>query len=173
MTVVARYRRRTTVDAPLSTVWDFQTRIGGLRAVTPDWMDLRVESVEAPDGEAGGDRLGPGTSVHLSVRPFGLGPRQTWTSTIVGWERGDDVAWFRDEMTGGPFPRWVHTHRVEAAGEATVLTDLVEYRLPLVPAVLSPVGRSFFEPLFAYRHRRTRRLLEARSPDPAGTTEDP
>lgn len=156
---MAQYRRQTRVRAPLDEVWAFHSTVDGLTALTPGWMHLRVESVRGPDSAADPGVLDAGSEVSLSMRPFGVGPRRRWTSRIVERERRDDEAWFRDEMVEGPFPRWVHTHRFAADGDATVVTDGVDYALPLLPRPLSPLGWPFFEPLFAYRHRRTRRLL--------------
>ena len=156
---MASYRRQTRLDAPLEAVWQFHSTVDGLAAVTPSWFDLRVESVTGPDGAADPAILEAGATVSLSMRPLGVGPRQHWTSRIVERQRQDDLAWFRDEMLEGPFPRWVHTHRFRADGDATVMTDIVEYRLPALLGTLAPLGRPFFEPLFAFRHRRTRRLL--------------
>lgn len=158
---MARYRRRTTVSAPLEAVWEFHTDVQGLVEVTPEWMRLRVESVRGPTGDRDRTVLETGAEVTLSVRPFGVGPRQSWTSRIVERERRDDVAWFRDRMIDGPFPRWVHSHRFEAVRAGTSMTDLVHYELPNVPRPLSGVGWPCLEPLFAYRHRRTRDVLES------------
>lgn len=156
------YRRQTRVRAPLSEVWRFHSTVDGLVALTPGWMNLRVETVLGPDGEPDPEALGAGTEVRLSMRPLGVGPRQRWTSRILERERRDGEARFRDEMVEGPFPHWIHTHRFVADGDATLVTDLVEYELPLVPRPLSALGWPLFEPLFAYRHRRTRQLLEGR-----------
>ena len=158
---MAVYERRSRIDAPLEVVWQFHSRVDGLRAVTPSWMRLRVEASRGPDGEPEPEVLESGSEVTLSVRSFGVGPRQRWTSRIVEREWREDAAWFRDDMVDGPFPRWVHTHRFHAHGDETVVTDRIEYRLPLVPGPASTLGRPFFEPLFAYRHRRTRQILEA------------
>ena len=158
---MAVYERRSRVAAPLAEVWAFYSRVDGLAAVTPTWMNLRVESSRGPGGEPDPEDLEAGTEVTMSVRPFGVGPRMRWTSRIVELERRDGAAWFRDEMLDGPFPRWVHTHRFHAQGEETVTTDRVEYRLPLVSGSLSTLGWPFFEPLFAYRHHRARELLES------------
>jgi len=45
------YERETTVDSPFDDVWAFHSQVSGLEAVTPDWLDLRVERVIGPDGE--------------------------------------------------------------------------------------------------------------------------
>jgi len=160
---MAEYQRETRVRAPLEDVWAFHSTADGLVALTPDWMGLRVESIVGPDGERDPDVLEVGAEIRASVRPFGVGPRQRWTSRIVEREREDGVARFRDEMVDGPFARWVHTHSFYAAeGGETLARDRIEYELPGGAAgrAVSPLAVVGFEPMFRYRHRRTRELLE-------------
>jgi ligand-binding SRPBCC domain-containing protein len=146
---MATYTRRTRVAAPLSAVWEFHSNVSGLEALTPDWMGLDVVSVRGPDGE-----LGPDVD--------GVGPPQRWTSHIVARDADEHRASFRDEMLGGPFQRWVHTHRFYADGDETLVEDHVEYELPggAVGRALSPFGVVGFEPMFRQRHATTKRLLE-------------
>jgi len=96
------------------------------------------------------------------VRPFGVGPRQSWISEITARERSRGSAYFRDAMSDGPFRRWVHTHMFYADGGTTVVRDRVEYELPLgsVGEVLGPLAVAGLDPMFRYRHRKTRELLE-------------
>lgn len=157
---MAVYRRSTVVDAPLSAVWDFHSTIDGLRALTPGFLSLRVEEVSGPDGEPDPAVLDAGTRIGLSMRPLGVGPRRTWTSVITDREAGDDGASFRDVMEDGPFATWIHTHRFDAVDGRTRISDRVEYEFadPLGP--LSALGWPGFEAMFAYRHHRTRSLLE-------------
>jgi len=159
---MAVYQRRTRVAAPLSEVWDFHSRVSGLEALTPGWMNLRIEAVTGPDGEPDPEILKTGSRIDSSLRPFGVGPRQRWTSVITERERADGMAYFRDEMEGGPFSRWEHTHRFFADGDETVVDDRVVYDLPLGPAsdAVGALARVGFEPMFRYRHWRTRALLE-------------
>ncbi|WP_129115613.1 SRPBCC family protein [Halegenticoccus tardaugens] len=156
------YHRRTRVAAPLESVWDFHSRITGLEALTPGWMGLSVERVRGADGEENPDVLDVGSRVEMSLRPFGVGPKQSWVSRIVERERNAERAVFRDDMVGGPFRRWVHTHEFAADGDGTIVDDTVEYELPGgdVGAALGPFARVGFEPMFRYRHRRTKELLE-------------
>jgi len=159
---MATYSRLTRVSAPLADVWDFHSRVSGLEALTPDWTNLRIESVTGPDGEADPEILETGSEIRMSMRPFGVGPRQRWTSVIVSRESGDERASFRDEMRGGPFAKWVHTHRFVADGAETIVEDEVEYELPGGPLgrSASPLAVVGFEPMFRARHRKTKRLLE-------------
>lgn len=156
------FQRETRVRAPLSEVWDFHSSPDGLEALTPDWMNLRIESSVGPDGEPDPEVLEAGSTVTASIRPFGVGPRQRWTSEIKERERRDGAAYFVDEMVDGPFRRWQHTHSFFADGETTIVRDRVEYRLPLGPlgALAEPFSNVGVEPMFRHRHRRTRELLE-------------
>jgi ligand-binding SRPBCC domain-containing protein len=159
---MATYSRLTRVAAPLSDVWEFHSKISGLEALTPDWMNLRVEAVTGPDGEADPEILESGSEIRMSMRPFGVGPRQHWTSVILDREADDQRAVFRDEMRGGPFEQWVHTHRFIADGDETIIDDNVEYELPGggVGRRISPLAVVGFEPMFRARHRKTKELLE-------------
>ena len=154
-----RYERSVQVDAPFDAVWDFHSTEQGLIALTPDWMHLVVESVRGPDGESDPAELEAGSRIEASMRPFGVGPRQTWISVITDRERSEGAGYFCDEMEEGPFPEWHHTHAFYADGEATIIRDTVEYELPVVGRLgsLAWVG---FEPMFRHRHRRTKELLE-------------
>lgn len=169
------YHRETWVDAPLEEVWQFYSTADGLVSVTPEFVNLRVERVTGPDGESDPEILEEGTHIEMSMRPFGMGPRQSWTSVITERVRGDDRAHFRDVMEDGPFPHWEHTHRFYAAESAdapdggeggsageTLVSDRVEYELPFgeVGALVAEFGEVGFEPLFRARHRTTRRILE-------------
>ncbi|SEH12164.1 Ligand-binding SRPBCC domain-containing protein [Natronorubrum sediminis] len=165
---MATYERQTTVDAPLEDVWQFHSRIGGLEALTPDWTGLRVEGMIGPDGNSDIDVLEAGTEISLSMRPFGIGPRQYLTSVIVDRERDGGVARFRDGMAHGPFEHWLHTHTFVAEGNGTVVRDHVEYELPYrttpgigrLVAAATPFSWVGFEATFRYRHRLTKDLLE-------------
>lgn len=158
---MSRYERSSRLAADLDSVWKFHSTVKGLFALTPDWMRLRIEGIEGPDGDTL-DRtatLVSGTRLTMSVRPLGVVPRQSWTSVIRARERTEGAAYFRDEMVDGPFRRWVHTHSFFADGDETVLRDRVEYRLPL-GGVVDPLAVVGFEPMFRDRHRRTRTQLE-------------
>ncbi|MFB6195489.1 MAG: SRPBCC family protein [Haloplanus sp.] len=159
---MAVYQRRTRVDASLDAVWEFHSRASGLEALTPDWLDLRIESVRGPEGDPDPEILTAGSRIRASVCPFGVGPRQEWTSVITERERDDGTAYFRDEMEDGPFREWEHTHRFFADGEETVVDDRVVYALPFGPVgdALAPLARLGLDPMFRFRHRRTRALLE-------------
>ncbi|WP_096388930.1 SRPBCC family protein [Halopenitus persicus] len=185
------YRRRTRIAAPLSDVWAFHSRIEGLKRLTPRWANLRIDGIDRPDaatspnrstanGTTGDDamtdeqptddpvthdpatELTAGTEIRLSVRPFGVGPRQQVVSRIRDRHTGSGRAYFVDDMPSGPLPEWVHTHLFFADGEDTILVDDVHYRLPCgaVTDRFAPVTDAGLELAFRDRHRRTKAALE-------------
>jgi len=157
------YERSVRVFAPMDRVWEFHSTERGLEALTPGWMNLRVEEVRGPDGEPDPEVLEAGARIRSSIRPFGIGPRQEWVSEIVAREHREGSAYFRDVMADGPFREWTHTHLFYADGETTLLRDSVEYELPLgaLGRAAGPFAKIGFEPLFRHRHRKTRELLES------------
>lgn len=156
------YTRSVRVGAPLEEVWEFHSSIDGLVTLTPDWMNMVVEDVRGPDGEPEPEVLEAGSVAVTSVRPFGVGPRQRWTSEIVEREREDGSARFVDEMTDGPFAEWEHSHLFFADGGDTIVVDRVEYAFPGgdLGRAIGPLGWVGFEPMFRYRHRKTKDVLE-------------
>lgn len=156
------YERSVRVDAPFEDVWAFHSTEQGLVDLTPGWMNLQIEDVRGPDGEPDPDLLEAGSVIRSSVRPFGAGPRQEWISDIVAREREEGAAYFRDEMRDGPFREWTHTHMFYDDGTATIVRDRVEYELPLgeLGRAMGPLAVVGMEPMFRYRHRETRKLLE-------------
>jgi ligand-binding SRPBCC domain-containing protein len=159
---MAVYRKETTVAAPLSEVWEFHSQISGLEALTPGFLGLTVDRVVGPDGEPNPAVLETGSRIEMALQPLGVGPRQRWVAEITDRHRDGDTAQFVDTMTEGPLPVWRHTHSFRADGDETVLLDEVQYELPggRVGAALGPLGGVGFEPMFRYRHWKTRDLLE-------------
>jgi ligand-binding SRPBCC domain-containing protein len=158
---MSTYRRRCRIRAPLDEVWAFHSTTDGLEALTPDWMGLTVSSVRGPDGEADPEELLEGSEISMRSKPFGLFPESRWLSRITDRREGEGYRMFRDDMLGGPFDLWIHTHEMYGDGNETVLIDTVEYELP------SPLGGRVdsaavvgFEPMFRYRHRKTKEILE-------------
>ena len=159
---MSTFERETHVRAPFETVWEFHSTLDGLEALTPAFMNLRVESSREPDGDPDPDVLEAGAEADLSMRPFGVGPRQGWTTRITERRRDEAAGLFRDEMFDGPFSHWQHTHSFYAENGGTRVRDRVEYELPLgeLGRLAGPFAFVGFEPMFRYRHRETKRRLE-------------
>jgi ligand-binding SRPBCC domain-containing protein len=143
------YRHAFVVRAALERVRTFHARPESLGAITPP--PIRMQLLEAPVSlERGGEIrftlwLGP-----LPVR---------WTARI----QNVSADGFEDVQVSGPFRHWTHSHRfAERSPGQTEVRDVVKLSLrPHFWWGSLGLGMALGLPLlFAYRARRTRRLLE-------------
>jgi ligand-binding SRPBCC domain-containing protein len=141
--------REQWVPQPLEDAFAFFSRPENLQAITPDWLDFRIESIS---GE-----LAKGTLIRYKLRWHGL--PIGWTSEIVAWQ---PPHYFIDNQVSGPYALWHHEHRLTAQDGGTLIRDEVSYALPLGPAGRL-INRLFVhrdvEGIFDYREQRMRELL--------------
>ncbi len=140
------FTRRTHLNAPAATVFNWHARPGAIERLTPAWEP--VEVLERTGGIENGSR------VVLGLR---MGPvRLRWEAEHCDYEAGVQ---FRDIQRAGPFARWEHTHRVEPDGpQSCYLEDHIDYALPFAPVSRWLAGgfvRRKLNRLFDYRHRIT------------------
>ena len=144
-----RFERRFRVRAPVDAVAAFHSDPASMGAITPPPIIVRVRS--APPRLASGDRM----DFTLWAGPVPI----RWVAGIEDASR----AGFTDRQLSGPFAAWTHRHAFERVDDGvTEVVDRVEaaYR---AGAWWGLVGRLMWvgmPALFAYRARRTRRLLE-------------
>ena len=70
---------------------------------------------------------------------------------------------FADEQIEGPFSKWIHRHEFKSVGDATRLTDRIEYRLPGGVRMNCPFRWAVHLGLlqmFRHRHWLTKRYCE-------------
>lgn len=156
---MAVFERDLRIRAPLEDVWAFHSTLDGLRSLTPNWLNLRVEEIERPGTDRNSHVLTEGTRIHASVTPIGFGPRKRWVSVIEERVVRNGLAYFVDSMEDGPFPEWTHAHLFYGDGDETLIRDVVEYDAPAgdVGDELALLGLA---PMFLFRHYRTRDILE-------------
>jgi ligand-binding SRPBCC domain-containing protein len=143
------YRHAFVVRAPFGRVRAFHGKPESLAVITPP--PIRVELLEAPESLDRGGVL----RFALWLGPFPV----RWTARI----QEVSPTGFDDVLLAGPFRHWAHRHRfAERSPGQTEVYD--EIRLTLRPHLgwgALGLGMALTLPtLFAYRARRTRRLLE-------------
>jgi ligand-binding SRPBCC domain-containing protein len=141
---VPTYEKQSAIDVDPATLFEWHTRPGAFERLSPPWEHLRV--ISRYGGIADGGRV----TLQIKRGPFTF----RWEALHRGFVSGVQ---FQDVQVSGPFTEWVHTHRVEPAGNGrSVLIDHVDYRLPLGP--IGRMGRflarSTFDRTFTFRHRR-------------------
>jgi uncharacterized protein (TIGR01777 family) len=139
---VQNFTKSVSISRPARDVFAWHERAGALERLTPPWEKVEVLK------HKGGIRDGARVVLRNKAGPF-------WTRWEIVHQGYDEPRLFRDILQKGPFPFWEHEHRFKQEGPAAcVLTDSIQYRLPLGPlgVIAQPAIRRRMERLFAYRH---------------------
>jgi ligand-binding SRPBCC domain-containing protein len=105
--------------------------------------------------------MGVGALIDYTLQLWGIPIR--WRTAITVWNPPVE---FVDVQLRGPYAEWIHHHRfVELGPDATLVEDIVRFRLPLgrLGAVGGPIVRGQLRRIFAYR----RAAIAALPDDPA------
>ena len=146
-----RFVMESVIAAPPARVFAFHEAAGALASLIPPWEKVEVES--------GGGSLRPGSRVVLKtyLGPFAL----KWVAEHTAY---DPPRMFADRQVSGPFAKWEHTHSFLEDGQGgTILRDDVECEVPLGAVGRILAGnyvRRKLQKMFAYRHKKTREVVE-------------
>ncbi|WP_026819790.1 TIGR01777 family oxidoreductase [Arthrobacter castelli] len=179
---MAVFEYRTSLPHPRADVFAWFARPGALQRLSPPFSgsvrrepDAGIEagstaqiSVGAP-GKLGLGLSGVAGTIASAVgRPGVVRPELPWTARHVDHDPGRS---FTDVMAVGPLRRWKHVHifddhELRSGETGTVMTDRVDYELPLVSRLReSGVGRRLsgwirdrfadeMDRIFRYRERQ-------------------
>lgn len=114
---------KTTLPRPLVEVWDFFSRPENLNKLTPENVSFEILS------PVDGVEMYPGMIVQYRISPF-LGIKLDWVTEITQIQKPE---FFIDDQRSGPYALWHHQHHFRAVGEATEMTDILHYQVPLGP----------------------------------------
>ncbi len=136
--------RSQRIPVGVDEVFGFYANALNLEAITPPWLHFRVLT-------PGPIQMRAGTLLEYRLRLHGIPVR--WVTRIEQWQPG---RCFVDVQLRGPYRLWHHTHRFEADGGGTIVSDRVRYALPLGP--LGELARRAFvardlERIFAFRQQ--------------------
>lgn len=147
--IMPTFKKSLELPVSCEEAFRWHERPGALERLVPPWEPVSVSQRA--------DNIDVGATVVLSQR---LGPiPMKWVAEHTEYDFGK---LFRDVQRSGPFAKWDHQHRFEAAPNPT-MTDEIDYRVPLGPVGQALGGRFVrdkIESMFEFRHHVTWHDLE-------------
>ncbi len=114
-------RSEQIINAPLDEVWDFFSRPQNLDRITPE--DMKFSITNNPGNET---YTGQIITYRIGILP---GVDSNWVTEITHLR---EKQFFVDEQRFGPYVMWHHEHHFQETADGKVLmTDIVNYKLPL------------------------------------------
>lgn len=111
--------REQRFERPLGEVFEFFSNAANLEAITPGFLHFHIRTPQPIV-------MRSGANIEYALSLFGI--PLYWRTVISVWE---PPARFVDEQAAGPFTYWRHEHRFEACPGGVLMTDRVEYEVPL------------------------------------------
>lgn len=120
-----------------------------LAKITPPWLNFQLLNPEEP--------MAKGALLNYRFRWMNVPLR--WKTVISEYEA---PFFFTDEMVSGPYSLWIHKHRFHPTEEGTLVTDEVDYALPL--GVIGALTNKFvvanhLKEIFRYRQMSLNEIM--------------
>ena len=145
-----RLFRQQHLPVKLEDAFAFFEDATNLEIITPEFLNFRITS-ELPI------EMCEGQLIDYRLRLFGV--PISWTTKIVEYQ---PPFHFCDMQIRGPYNHWFHRHEFKQTNDGTLMTDVVDYQIPL--GVLGKIARRMFvqktlKRIFDYRCEQIHRVL--------------
>ncbi|SME99626.1 DUF1731 domain-containing protein [Pseudobacteriovorax antillogorgiicola] len=122
-------------------VWPFFSDPYNLEKITPKMLKFHITNINTKEIQAE-------SLIEYKLRLRGIPIR--WKTLIESYDPNKS---FVDTQLKGPYRIWHHTHTFESCGQGTLMTDRVNYQLPLLPfgMVALPIIAKDIKEIFNYR----------------------
>lgn len=107
------------IPASIDKVWDFFSDAKNLERITPAWLNFSI--VELPEST-----IREGSLISYQLKLHGVPIR--WKTKIANWTPKSK---FIDTQIKGPYTLWHHTHMFEPLADGVLMTDHVEFKVPM------------------------------------------
>lgn len=125
-----------------------------LAKITPSWLNFTVTTPGRID-------MRPGAEITYRIKWLGL--PMNWKTRITEYE---PPFLFVDEQEQGPYSLWRHRHTFRPADEGTVVSDHVDYALPLGSLgeiAHSALVRKQLLAIFRYRQQELSKMFSGKT----------
>ncbi len=144
---INRLERQKLIPTGIKECWDFFKDPANLAEITPDEMGFKITS---PPHKG---KMYPGQIITYKVSPV-LGIPINWMTEITSVNAPFS---FVDTQLVGPYKVWHHQHHFQETENGTLMTDIVNYSIPLGP--LGSIAdvlfvKSKLKAIFDYREKK-------------------
>ncbi|MDZ4664769.1 MAG: SRPBCC family protein [Bacteroidota bacterium] len=141
------------INSDLDSVWDFMSSPKNLAALTPEHMGFEVLSKFEET------KMYPGQIIEYYVSPL-FNIKLRWVTEITHVK---DKEYFVDEQRFGPYAFWHHQHFLKEVSGGVLMSDIVNYKLPLGP--LGKIANALFvkhqlQKIFDYRFKKVDEIFK-------------
>lgn len=144
------YTQDQYIPLPREKVFEFFQAPENLEKITPDFLNFHIVAISDKE-------LQEGSLIDYQLKLYGVPMK--WRTLIQDWQPPYK---FTDSQVVGPYKKWVHRHSFEELGSGTLMSDRVEYKLPM--GILGrlvggcKVGKDV-DRIFKYRRKAVRKIL--------------
>lgn len=145
------FERSVSIKCSIEKVFAFYSDTNNLIKISPSSVKVKILKIDLP--------LKLNSIVELVVTQFGFFKSQ-WKVRLAEFEEYSVIG---DLQVKGPFKYWYHRHCFEKQNGFTLMTDKLEYDLPM--GILGKIAHKLFvrkmiEQQFEFRHSKTKEVLE-------------
>lgn len=151
-----QFKAEHLLPISLEDAWKFFSSPTNLPVITPPSLDFKILTPNLPA------ETYAGMIIDYKVRPL-LGIQMHWKTEITAVNKNES---FTDRQLKGPYKVWEHTHYFKKVEGGVLMTDIVNYELPL--GILGKLAhllivKKEIENIFSYRKEKLNELFNSKN----------